>query len=139
MVAPSGEGAVRCMRMALSTVKAPVDYVNPHATATPIGDAKEIEALREVFGAKCPPISATKSLTGHSLGAAGVQEAIYSLLMMNNGFICESANIENLDPEFVDMPIVRERRDNVAVGCVLSNSFGFGGTNASIVLKRLGA
>jgi 3-oxoacyl-[acyl-carrier-protein] synthase-1 len=137
MVAPSGEGAVRCMRMALSTVKAPVDYVNPHATATPIGDVKEIEALREVFGAKCPPISATKSLTGHSLGAAGVQEAIYSLLMMNNGFICESANIENLDPEFADMPIVRERRNNVAVGCVLSNSFGFGGTNASIVLKRL--
>jgi len=139
MVAPSGEGAVRCMRMALSSVKAPVDYVNPHATATPIGDAKEIEALREVFGAKCPPISATKSLTGHSLGAAGAQEAIYSLLMMNNGFICESANIENLDPEFADMPIVRERRDNVAVGCVLSNSFGFGGTNASIVLKRLDA
>jgi 3-oxoacyl-[acyl-carrier-protein] synthase I len=139
MVAPSGEGAVRCMRMALSTVKAPVDYVNPHATATPIGDLKEIEALREVFGPKCPPISATKSLTGHSLGAAGVQEAIYSLLMMNNGFICESANIENLDPEFADMPIVRERRDNVAIGCVLSNSFGFGGTNASIVLKRLDA
>src|SRR5579883_2374895 len=139
MVAPSGEGAVRCMRMALSTVKAPVDYVNPHATATPIGDAKEIEALREVFGTKCPPISATKSLTGHSLGAAGVQEAIYSLLMMNNGFICESANIESLDPEFADMPIVRERRDNVAIGCVLSNSFGFGGTNASIVLKRLDA
>jgi 3-oxoacyl-[acyl-carrier-protein] synthase-1 len=139
MVAPSGEGAVRCMRMALSTVEAPIDYVNPHATATPIGDLKEIEALREVFGPKCPPISATKSLTGHSLGAAGVQEAIYSLLMMNNGFICESANIENLDPEFADMPIVRERRDNVAVGCVLSNSFGFGGTNASIVLKRLDA
>jgi 3-oxoacyl-[acyl-carrier-protein] synthase-1 len=139
MVAPSGEGAVRCMRMALSTVNAPIDYVNPHATATPIGDVREIEALREVFGAKCPPISATKSLTGHSLGAAGVQEAIYSLLMMNNGFICESANIENLDPEFADMPIVRERRDNVAVGCVLSNSFGFGGTNASIVLKRLDA
>jgi 3-oxoacyl-[acyl-carrier-protein] synthase-1 len=139
MVAPSGEGAVRCMRMALSTVEAPVDYVNPHATATPIGDLKEIEALREVFGPKCPPISATKSLTGHSLGAAGVQEAIYSLLMMNNGFICESANIENLDPEFADMPIVRERRDNVAIGCVLSNSFGFGGTNASIVLKRLDA
>ena len=139
MVAPSGEGAVRCMRMALSTVEAPVDYVNPHATATPIGDIKEIEALREVFGAKCPPISATKSLTGHSLGAAGAQEAIYSLLMMNNGFICESANIENLDPDFADMPIVRERRDNVALGCVLSNSFGFGGTNASIVLKRLEA
>src|SRR5262249_14265848 len=139
MVAPSGEGAARCMRMALSTVKAPVDYVNPHATATPIGDLKEIEALREVFGAKCPPISATKSLTGHSLGAAGVQEAIYSLLMMNNGFICESANIETIDPAFEDMPIMRERRDNVALSCVLSNSFGFGGTNASIVLKRLDA
>src|SRR5260370_34698003 len=100
MVAPSGEGGVGCRGMALSTVKAPVDYVNPHATATPIGDVKEIEALREVFGAKCPPISATKSLTGHLLGAAGVQEAIYSLLMMNNGFICESATIANLDPEF---------------------------------------
>jgi len=139
MVAPSGEGAVRCMRMALATVKAPIDYINPHATSTPIGDLKEIEAVREVFGAKCPPISATKSLTGHSLGAAGVQEAIYSLLMMNSGFICESANIENLDPAFSDVPIVRERQDNVSLGCVLSNSFGFGGTNASIVLKRLDA
>jgi 3-oxoacyl-[acyl-carrier-protein] synthase I len=139
MVAPSGEGAVRCMRMALAGVAAPVDYVNPHATSTPIGDLKEIEALREVFGAGCPPISATKSLTGHSLGAAGAQEAIYSLLMMNNGFICASANIQNLDPAFADMPIVRERRDGVALGCVLSNSFGFGGTNASIVLKRLDA
>src|SRR5215218_376313 len=139
MVAPSGEGAVRCMRMALQSVKAPVDYINPHATSTPVGDQKEIEAIREVFGAKCPPISATKSLTGHSLGAAGVQEAIYSLLMMHNGFICESANIETLDPEMADMPIVRERRDNVELGCVLSNSFGFGGTNASIVLKRLDA
>jgi 3-oxoacyl-[acyl-carrier-protein] synthase-1 len=139
MVAPSGEGAVRCMQMALAGVKAPVDYINPHATATPIGDLKEIEAIREVFGAKCPPISATKSLTGHSLGAAGAQEAIYSLLMMNNGFICESANIETLDPVFADMPIVRERRDDVALGCVLSNSFGFGGTNASVVFKRLDA
>jgi 3-oxoacyl-[acyl-carrier-protein] synthase-1 len=139
MVAPSGEGAVRCMRMALQNVKPPIDYVNPHATATPVGDLREIEAIREVFGAKCPPISATKSLTGHSLGAAGVQEAIYSMLMMNSGFICESANIETLDPAFADMPIVRERRDNVALGCVLSNSFGFGGTNASIVLKRLDA
>src|SRR5260370_18839528 len=119
------------------TVKAPVDYATPHATATPIGDLKKIEALRGVLGSKCPPISATKSLTGHSLGAAGVQEAIYSLLMMNNGFICESANIETLDPDFADMPIVRERRDNVALGCVLSNSFGFGATNASLVLKRL--
>jgi 3-oxoacyl-[acyl-carrier-protein] synthase I len=139
MVAPSGEGAVRCMRMALQDVKVPVDYINPHATATPVGDAKEIEALREVFGDKCPPISATKSLTGHSLGAAGVQEAIYSLLMMNNGFICESAHIQNLDPAFADMPILRERKDNVKLGCVLSNSFGFGGTNASIVFKRLDA
>jgi 3-oxoacyl-[acyl-carrier-protein] synthase-1 len=139
MVAPSGEGAARCMRMALGTVKAPVDYINPHATATPVGDAKEIEALREVFGDKCPPISATKSLTGHSLGAAGVQEAIYSLLMMNNGFICESANIKTLDPAFADMPIVRERKDNVKLGCILSNSFGFGGTNASVVFKHLDA
>ena len=139
MVAPSGEGAVRCMKMALETCKAPIDYINPHATATPVGDLKEIEAIREVFGAKCPPISATKSLTGHSLGAAGVQEAIYSLLMMNNGFICESANIENLDPAFADMPIQRSRKDDVTLGAVLSNSFGFGGTNASIVLKRLEA
>jgi 3-oxoacyl-[acyl-carrier-protein] synthase I len=141
MVAPSGEGAVRCMRMALKDVKPRVDYINPHATSTPIGDLKEIEAIREVFGAgeKCPPISATKSLTGHSQGATGVHEAIYSLLMMNNGFICESANIENLDPAFADMPIVRERRDDVTLGCVLSNSFGFGGTNASIAFKRLDA
>ena len=139
MVAPSGEGAARCMKMALENVKAPVDYINPHATSTPIGDIKEIEAVREVFGAKCPPISATKSLTGHSLGATGVQEAIYSLLMMQSGFICESANIENLDPAFADIPIVRERQDNVKLGCVLSNSFGFGGTNASVVFKRLDA
>jgi 3-oxoacyl-[acyl-carrier-protein] synthase-1 len=141
MVAPSGEGAARCMRLALKDVKPPVDYINPHATSTPIGDLKEIEAIREVFGSgeKCPPISATKSLTGHSQGATGVHEAIYSLLMMNSGFICESANIENLDPAFADMPILRERRDNVTLGCVLSNSFGFGGTNASIVLKRLDA
>ena len=139
MVAPSGEGAARCMKMALETVKAPIDYINPHATATPVGDLKEIEAIRAVFGAKCPPISATKSLTGHSLGAAGAQEAIYSLLMMQNGFICESANIENLDPAFADMPIMRERKDNVTLGAVLSNSFGFGGTNASVVFKRLEA
>ncbi len=139
MVAPSGEGAERCMKMALETCKAPIDYINPHATATPVGDAKEIEAIRAVFGDKCPPIAATKSLSGHSLGAAGVQESIYSLLMMNNGFICESANIKTLDPAFEDMPIVRERRDNVKIGAVLSNSFGFGGTNASVVLKRLDA
>ncbi|MBK9080819.1 MAG: beta-ketoacyl-ACP synthase I [Rhizobiales bacterium] len=141
MVAPSGEGAIRCMRMALQSVKAPVDYINPHATSTPVGDVKEIEALRTVFGSgeKCPPISATKSLTGHSLGATGVQEAIYSLLMMNNGFICESAHIEELDPAFADMPIVRKRVDNAQLGCVLSNSFGFGGTNATIVMKRVDA
>ncbi len=138
MVAPSGEGAVRCMRQALATVKTPIDYINPHATSTPVGDVKEIEALREVFGSgdKCPPISATKSLTGHSLGATGVQEAIYSLLMMQNGFICESANIEELDPDFADMPILRERRDNAHLRAVLSNSFGFGGTNATLVFKH---
>src|SRR5438874_6967494 len=139
MVAPSGEGAVRCIRMALENVKAPVDYINPHATATPVGDAAEITAIREVFGAKAPPISATKSLTGHSLGAAGVQEAIYSLLMMKNGFICESANISELDPVFADMPIVRKRVDNAKLGTVLSNSFGFGGTNATLVFKRMDA
>ncbi len=141
MVAPSGEGAVRCMRMALETVKAPIDYINPHATSTGIGDLKEIEAIREVFGAGAasPPISATKSLTGHSLGATGAQEAIYSLLMMQSGFICESANIEELDPAFADMDIVRKRRDNVNLRAVLSNSFGFGGTNASIVLKHVDA
>jgi 3-oxoacyl-[acyl-carrier-protein] synthase-1 len=141
MVAPSGEGAVRCMRQALAGVKPKIDYINPHGTSTPVGDIKEIEALREVFGGadKCPPISATKSLTGHSLGATGVQEAIYSLLMMNNGFISESANIENIDPDVADMPIVRKRVDNARLGCVLSNSFGFGGTNASLVLKHVDA
>ncbi len=141
MVAPSGEGAVRCIRMALKDVKPPVNYINPHATSTPIGDLKEIEAIREVFGSgdKCPPISATKSLTGHSQGATGVHEAIYSLLMMNSGFICESANIETLDPAFADMPIVRARRDDVTLGCVLSNSFGFGGTNACVVFKHVDA
>jgi 3-oxoacyl-[acyl-carrier-protein] synthase-1 len=137
MVQPSGEGAARCMRMALANVEDGVDYINPHATSTPIGDVKEIEAIREVFGDKCPPISATKSLTGHSLGAAGVHEAIYSLLMMNNGFICESANIESLDPAVADMPIVRKRQDNVAINTVMSNSFGFGGTNATLVFRRL--
>jgi 3-oxoacyl-[acyl-carrier-protein] synthase I len=136
MVAPSGEGAIRCMEQALSTVDVPVDYVNPHATATPVGDIKEIEALREVFGDKCPPISATKSLTGHSQGAAGVHEAIYSILMMNNGFLCKSAHIQELDPEMADMPIIRERLDNQEINCVLSNSFGFGGTNGSLAMLR---
>ena len=139
MVAPSGEGAIRCMRQALATVNTKIDYINPHATSTPVGDAKEIEAIRTVFGANCPPISATKSLTGHSLGATGVQEAIYSLLMMNHGFICESANIQEIDPDFADMPIIRKRIDNATIGAVLSNSFGFGGTNATIVMKRLEA
>ena len=136
MVQPSGEGAARCMRMALAKVDGGVDYINPHATSTPIGDLREIEAIRAVFGDKSPPISATKSLTGHSLGAAGVHEAIYSLLMMNNGFICESANIETIDPAFADMPIVRKRQDNVDINSVMSNSFGFGGTNATLVFQR---
>lgn len=136
MVAPSGEGAVRCMKMAMETVHDPIDYLNPHGTSTPIGDLKEIEAIREVFGDKAPPISGTKSLTGHSLGATGVQEAIYSLMMMNNDFICESAHITELDPAFADMNIVRERQDGVKLNTVLSNSFGFGGTNATLAFQR---
>ncbi len=136
MVQPSGEGAVRCMRLAMQDLDCEIDYINPHATSTPIGDLRELDALREVFGDNCPPFSATKSLTGHSLGAAGVQEAIYTLLMMNNDFICASAHIEEQDPETKDMPIIRERQDDVALNCVMSNSFGFGGTNASLVFKR---
>ena len=137
MVAPSGEGAARCMRLAMSNLNGQkIDYINPHATSTQIGDVKEIEAIREVFGENAPPISATKSLTGHSLGAAGAHEAIYSLLMMNNGFICESANIETIDAEVADMPIARKRIDNVDLNCVMSNSFGFGGTNATLVFRR---
>jgi 3-oxoacyl-[acyl-carrier-protein] synthase-1 len=136
MVAPNGEGAMRCMRMALAGVSAPVDYINPHATSTPIGDLREIEAVREVFGDDCPPISATKSLTGHSLGATGVQEAIYSILMMQNGFICESAHIDEIDPDFRDLNIVRNRMDDVTLNTVMSNSFGFGGTNATLILQR---
>lgn len=138
MVAPSGEGAVRCINMAVETVGEKIDYINPHATSTGVGDAKEIGALKEIYGDNCPPISATKSLTGHSLGATGVQEAIYSLLMMQNGFICESAHITELDPDFADMPIVRQRQDNAQINTVLSNSFGFGGTNASLVFQRHG-
>jgi 3-oxoacyl-[acyl-carrier-protein] synthase-1 len=141
MVAPSGEGAARCMRQALKRVHVPIDYINPHATSTPVGDLKEIEAIRQVFGSgeACPPISATKSLTGHSQGATGAHEAIYSLLMMQNGFICESAHIDELDPAFSDMPIVRARRDNVKLRAALSNSFGFGGTNATLVFKHVDA
>jgi 3-oxoacyl-[acyl-carrier-protein] synthase I len=136
MVAPSGEGAARCMKLAMSTVKNKIDYINPHATSTPIGDKKEIEAVRDVFGKDIPAISATKSLTGHSLGATGVQEAIYSILMMKNNFICESANIDELDPEFEDIPIQRTRKDNAKIDVVMSNSFGFGGTNGSLVFQR---
>ena len=140
MVAPSGEGAVRCMRLALKGIDGRgtprVDYINPHGTGTPVGDEREVQAIREVFGDRAPPISSTKSLTGHSLGAAGVQEAIYSLLMMNNGFVCESANIDELDPAFDGAPIARERIDNAALDCVMSNSFGFGGTNATLVFRR---
>lgn len=136
MVQPSGEGAVRCIRQALSTVTEKVDYINPHATSTPVGDKREIEAIQEVFGDDIPPISATKSLTGHSLGAAGAHEAIYSILMMRHGFICESANIEEIDPDFAGLPIARQRIDDAKVNVVLSNSFGFGGTNASLVLQR---
>ncbi|MBB4065882.1 3-oxoacyl-[acyl-carrier-protein] synthase-1 [Gellertiella hungarica] len=136
MVAPSGEGAVRCMRQALSTVKGEVDYINTHGTSTPVGDSKEIGAIREVFGEKMPHIQSTKSLTGHSLGAAGAQEAIYSLLMMQEGFIGESAHIAELDPEFAGVPIVRSRIDNAKIDTALSNSFGFGGTNATLVFQR---
>ncbi|RWC90557.1 MAG: beta-ketoacyl-ACP synthase I [Mesorhizobium sp.] len=139
MVAPSGEGAVRCMRQALATVSTPVDYINTHGTSTPVGDSKEMGAIREVFGEKMPFITSTKSLTGHSLGAAGVQESIYSILMMQGGFIGESAHIETLDPEFEGMPIVRKRIDNAAIDTVLSNSFGFGGTNATLVFQRYSA
>jgi len=137
MVQPSGEGAVRCMRLALSSVDTPIDYLNTHGTSTPIGDIKEMEALRAVFPDKVPLISSTKSLTGHALGAAGVNEAIYSLLMLEHDFACASANIETLDPAFAGMPIVRERVDNAALRTVMSNSFGFGGTNACLVFRRL--
>ena len=137
MVAPSGEGAVRCMRQAMSTLKGRrVDYLNPHGTSTPVGDSKEMGAVREVFGDDMPLISSTKSLTGHSLGAAGAQEAIYSLLMLNNGFAAESAHIEELDPEFEGIPILRARKE-VELDTVMSNSFGFGGTNGTLIMSRV--
>ncbi|HEY3697392.1 beta-ketoacyl-ACP synthase I [Phenylobacterium sp.] len=136
MVAPSGEGAARCMRLALQGVDRPIDYLNPHGTSTPIGDLREMDAVRQVFGDRPPLISSTKSLTGHSLGAAGAQEAIYSLLMLNNGFVAESAHIENLDPAFEDLPIVRQRLDR-PLETVMSNSFGFGGTNGCLVITRV--
>jgi 3-oxoacyl-[acyl-carrier-protein] synthase-1 len=137
MVAPSGEGAVRCMNLAMAGAGGrTIDYLNPHGTSTPVGDQKEMEAVRQVFGKNAPAISSTKSLTGHSLGAAGAQEAIYSLLMLNNGFLAESANIETLDPAFEDMPILLKRADR-QVETVMSNSFGFGGTNGCLVMARV--
>ncbi len=137
MVQPSGDGAVRCMQQAMATVDAPIDYINAHGTSTPVGDIRELEAMREVFGERIPPISSTKSLTGHALGAAGVNEAIYSLLMQGARFIAASANITEPDPGATGFPIVRERQDNVTLNTVMSNSFGFGGTNATLVFQRL--
>jgi 3-oxoacyl-[acyl-carrier-protein] synthase I len=138
MVAPSGEGAVRCMKLAMEGLGGrKIDYLNPHGTSTPVGDVKEMQAVRDVFGADAPFISSTKSLTGHSLGAAGAQEAIYSLLMLNNDFMAKSAHIENLDPAFADMPILMDRRDG-AFETVMSNSFGFGGTNGCLVMTKAG-
>lgn len=137
MVAPSGEGAVRCMRLAMAEAgNRAIDYLNPHGTSTPVGDSKEMGAVREVFGDKAPMISSTKSLTGHSLGAAGAQEAIYSILMLNNDFAAESANIEELDPEFADLPILRQRADK-PLETVMSNSFGFGGTNGTLIFSKV--
>ncbi|GAB5507314.1 MAG: beta-ketoacyl-ACP synthase I [Rhizobiaceae bacterium] len=136
MVAPSGEGAVRCMKQALATVDGHVDYINTHGTSTPVGDSREIAAIREVFGNDIPHIASTKSLTGHCLGGAGVQEAIYSILMMQERFIGESAHVEELDPEFEGMPVVRKRIDDAKIDIALSNSFGFGGTNATLVMQR---
>lgn len=137
MVQLSGEGAVRCMRGALETVRQPIDYINPHGTSTPVGDQKETQAIRDVFGSEIPPFSSTKSLTGHSLGAVGAQETIYGLIMMREKFLAASAHIENIDPDFADLPIIRERVDNAKVDCFLTNSFGFGGTNGSLVVARV--
>jgi len=137
MVQPSGEGAVRCMQQAMATVDGKIDYINAHGTSTPVGDTRELEALRNVFGIEnVPPVSSTKSLTGHALGAAGVNEAIYSLLMMEEGFLSASANITELDPLASGIPIVREYQDNVTLNTVMSNSFGFGGTNATLIFQR---
>jgi 3-oxoacyl-[acyl-carrier-protein] synthase-1 len=137
MVAPSGEGAVRCMRQALATAgNAKVDYINAHGTSTPVGDITELNAIREVFGADLPKVASTKSLTGHAQGAAGVTEAIYSLLMMENNFIAPSINIENQDPGAEGMPIVKETEENAKLDCIMSNSFGFGGTNACLAFQR---
>ncbi len=137
MVQLSGEGAVRCMKGALRDVRQPIDYINPHGTSTPVGDKKETGAIREVFGDEIPPFSSTKSLTGHSLGAVGAQELVYGLIMMRERFLAASAHIENIDPEFADLPIIRERMDDAKVDCFLTNSFGFGGTNGSLVISRV--
>lgn len=138
MVAPSGEGAVRCMRQALDTLKGQrVDYVNTHGTSTPVGDGTELQSIREVFGEDLPKISSTKSMTGHAQGAAGVTEAIYSLLMMDEGFLAPSINIEDPDPEAEGIPIVRNKSEDANINCVLSNSFGFGGTNCTLAMRRL--
>ncbi|MET4163313.1 beta-ketoacyl-[acyl-carrier-protein] synthase I [Marinobacterium iners] len=136
MVAPSGEGAIRCMQQAMATVDGPIDYINSHGTSTPAGDIQELKAMKQTFGDKMPPVSSTKSLTGHSLGATGAQEAIYSILMQQNNFICASANIEELDPEAAGMPVVTERKDNIELKRVMSNSFGFGGTNSTLVFEK---
>ncbi|WP_010321686.1 beta-ketoacyl-ACP synthase I [Marinobacterium stanieri] len=136
MVAPSGEGAIRCMQQAMSTVDGDIDYINSHGTSTPAGDIQELKAMKQTFGDDMPPVSSTKSLTGHSLGATGVQEAIYSILMQQNNFICASANIEELDPEAEGMPVVTERKDGVDLKRVMSNSFGFGGTNSTLVFEK---
>ena len=136
MVAPSGEGAVRCMQMALAGVKGPIDYLNTHGTSTPVGDIAELGAIRTTFDGKAPPFSSTKSLSGHSLGAAGVQEAIYCMLMMEGGFIAGSANVVTKDPAVGDLPLVTTTRD-AKLTTVMSNSFGFGGTNATLVLRRV--
>ncbi len=136
MVAPSGEGAVRCMQMALDGIEQPLDYINTHGTSTPVGDTKELQAIRETFGDNIPPISSSKSLAGHSLGASGAQESIYSLLMMENNFIQASANIENMDEQAAGVPIVTERQDDITLNTIMSNNFGFGGTNACLVFQR---
>ncbi|MGB4246462.1 MAG: beta-ketoacyl-ACP synthase I, partial [Pseudohongiellaceae bacterium] len=136
MVSPSGEGGIRCMQMAMSTATGPIDYINTHGTSTPAGDVSELRAIKQVFGDKTPLLNSTKSLSGHSLGAAGAQEAIYSLLMMENDFVCAAANVENLDPEAVGLNIPLKRVDNIKLDRVMSNSFGFGGTNASLVFER---
>ncbi|MDZ7824658.1 MAG: beta-ketoacyl-ACP synthase I [Ahrensia sp.] len=135
MVAPSGEGATRCMQMAISTVNGKIGYINTHGTSTPVGDEKEMQAIRNVFGNNIPHISSTKSLTGHSLGATGVQESIYTLLMMKHRFVCESAHITEIDPAFADMPIARKRIDNIEIEAAITNSFGFGGTNATLAFQ----